>query len=247
MLKLKDNLIVIIIRFSMYWKLLFSVISLSILFSCSNGNYAPIIDLRTPSKITHGSYIVKNGESLYSIAWKHGWDYRELAVVNNIRSPYIIYPGQKIKLAIVKHPIKTSKPKKKIKKHLKQSASTKAINWQWPTRGVIIEKFLGVDSGNKGIDIQAKFGAPVAASADGVVVYAGNGLIGYGNLLIIKHNSTYLSAYAHNNKLFKEEQETVQAGEKIAEIGSTGAKSNRLHFEIRKNGKPVNPLRYLPK
>ncbi|MES4611629.1 MAG: murein hydrolase activator NlpD [Ewingella sp.] len=119
-------------------------------------------------------------------------------------------------------------------------------SWKWPTDGKIIDNFSASEGGNKGIDIAGSRGQPVLATASGRVVYAGNALRGYGNLIIIKHNDDYLSAYAHNDSMLVREQQEVQAGQKIATMGSTGTSSVRLHFEIRYKGKSVNPLRYLP-
>lgn len=127
------------------------------------------------------------------------------------------------------------------------SANSKVSGWTWPTKGRIIAKFSSAENGNKGIDIAGRRGQTVNASAGGVVVYAGNALRGYGNLVIIKHSEDYLSAYAHNEKVLVKEQQTVKAGQKIASMGSSGTSSVRLHFEIRYKGKSVNPLRYLPK
>jgi lipoprotein NlpD len=118
------------------------------------------------------------------------------------------------------------------------------IGWIWPTEGRVSSHF---SESTKGMDISGKTGQPVLASAAGKVVYSGTGLRGYGQLIIIKHNSTYLSAYAHNSKLLVKEGQTVSRGQKIAEMGNTDSKLVRLHFEIRKNGKPVDPLKHLPK
>jgi len=126
------------------------------------------------------------------------------------------------------------------------STSSPISSWRWPTDGKIIENFSGGDGGNKGIDIAGSKGQAIVATADGRVVYAGNALRGYGNLIIIKHNDDYLSAYAHNDTMLVREQQEVKAGQKIATMGSTGTSSTRLHFEIRYKGKSVNPLQYLP-
>ena len=126
------------------------------------------------------------------------------------------------------------------------STSSPISSWRWPTDGKIIENFSGTDGGNKGIDIAGSKGQAIVATADGRVVYAGNALRGYGNLIIIKHNDDYLSAYAHNDTMLVREQQEVKAGQKIATMGSTGTSSTRLHFEIRYKGKSVNPLQYLP-
>ncbi|ENM8346268.1 murein hydrolase activator NlpD [Vibrio cholerae] len=122
----------------------------------------------------------------------------------------------------------------------------KIAKWLWPTKGRVIKNFSAGDQGNKGIDIAGQRGQAVVATADGTVVYSGNALRGYGNLIIIKHNEHYLSAYAHNDQLLAKEGQTVQAGQKIATMGSSGTNSVRLHFEIRYQGKSVNPKRYLP-
>ena len=126
------------------------------------------------------------------------------------------------------------------------STSSPISTWRWPTEGKVIENFAATEGGNKGIDIAGSKGQAIVATADGRVVYAGNALRGYGNLIIIKHNDDYLSAYAHNDTMLVREQQEVKAGQKIATMGSTGTSSTRLHFEIRYKGKSVNPLRYLP-
>jgi len=126
------------------------------------------------------------------------------------------------------------------------SNSAPVSNWKWPTDGKIIDNFSSAEGGNKGIDISGSRGQAIFATANGRVVYAGNALRGYGNLIIIKHNDDYLSAYAHNDTMLVREQQEVQAGQKIATMGSTGTSSVRLHFEIRYKGKSVNPLRFLP-
>lgn len=126
------------------------------------------------------------------------------------------------------------------------STSSPISAWRWPTDGKIIENFSASEGGNKGIDIAGSKGQAIQATASGRVVYAGSALRGYGNLIIIKHNDDYLSAYAHNDTMLVREQQEVKAGQKIATMGSTGTSSTRLHFEIRYKGKSVNPLRYLP-
>lgn len=122
-----------------------------------------------------------------------------------------------------------------------------SIKWQWPTQGRVISGFSDSEGGNKGLDIAGNKGQPVKAAAAGKVVYAGNALQGYGNLIIIKHNEDFLSAYAHNDSIKVEEQDSVSAGQTIATLGSTGTNSNKLHFEIRYHGKSVDPARYLPR
>lgn len=125
--------------------------------------------------------------------------------------------------------------------------ATGPVKWQWPASGPLIGRYNDNTGLNKGIDIGGKLGQPVVAAGAGNVVYAGTGLRGYGNLVIIKHSETFLSAYAHNNRLLVKEGQGVKAGQQIAELGSSGTDREKLHFEIRRDGKPVNPLQYLPK
>ncbi|MBL8387808.1 MAG: peptidoglycan DD-metalloendopeptidase family protein [Hydrogenophaga sp.] len=125
------------------------------------------------------------------------------------------------------------------------ASSADDVAFVWPATGAVIAPF---DEGkNKGVSISGKLGDPVVAAADGRVVYAGAGLRGYGNLIILKHNNTYLTAYAHNQALLVREDQTVKQGQRIAEMGSSDADRVKLHFEVRRNGKPVDPISYLPK
>lgn len=121
------------------------------------------------------------------------------------------------------------------------------IDWRWPHGGTVIAGFSTSGKVNKGVDIAGKSGDDVKAAANGSVVYAGSGLLGYGNLIIVNHSEHYLSAYAHNRKILVQEGEDVEAGQVIAELGSTGTEKPMLHFEIRRNGNPVDPTRYLPR
>ncbi|WP_333002529.1 murein hydrolase activator NlpD [Vibrio coralliilyticus] len=141
-----------------------------------------------------------------------------------------------------------SKSKQNVNKSVSSSKpkNEKISKWLWPTKGRVIKNFSAGDQGNKGIDIAGQRGQPVTSTANGTVVYSGNALRGYGNLVIIKHNDNYLSAYAHNERLLVHEGQSVKAGQKIATMGSSGTNSVRLHFEIRYQGKSVNPKRYLP-
>ncbi len=151
-------------------------------------------------------------------------------------------------------PYKADNPKKSIEKQepVKEKKSNISIDnetmlklsFQWPIKGKIVKVFS--DASNKGIDIAGEMGQEVGAAEDGEVVYSGQGPIGYGNLLIIKHNDLFLSAYANNSQLLVTEGQTVKKGEVIAHVGRAGSDKTSLHFEIRKNGKPVNPLKFLP-
>lgn len=191
------------------------------------------------------SITVRKGDSLYALAQQYNVSTRQLASMNGLKSPYTIQPGQTLKLtASQTYRAPTASTGKTATASL--PADNRKISWQWPVRGKLITTFNSNKTGRKGIDIAGSEGTDIRAAASGKVVYSGNGLISYGNLVIIKHNRTYLSAYAHNRKLLVKEGDTIKAGQKIAELGNTGADSSRLHFEIRKNGKPVNPLKFLP-
>ena len=210
-------------------------------------------------------YIVKKGDTLYSIAWNYGFDYRELAQWNNIKSPYVIYPEQKISLVPVTETGKSGSSGKKPEKTEIGSTAARPtvadrykqekivpgenlsglVEWTWPTRGKLIK--YNTPIAKKGINIAGNIGQVINAAAGGHVVYSGSGLLGYGKLIIIKHSETYLSAYAHNNKILVREGEKIASGQKIAEMGVAGNGQAMLHFEIRKNGQPDDPLRYLPK
>ncbi|HBZ47028.1 MAG TPA: hypothetical protein DEO93_07105, partial [Stenotrophomonas sp.] len=120
------------------------------------------------------------------------------------------------------------------------------IDWRWPADGALVGRFVGADVTKQGVDIAGSSGQPVRATASGVVVYSGAGLVGFGELIIIKHNDQWLSAYGHNRKRLVNEGQSVKAGEQIAEMGRTGTTRDMLHFEIRYNGRPVDPLLYLP-
>lgn len=213
----------------------------------------------------HGYHTVLKGDTLYSIAFRHGVDYKKIARWNKIRSPYTILPGQRLKLSptgVTSKTYSTRKQTKSSKKAAKKKSSvTKAAKntkkkttvkpikhaWNWPTKGSVIRTYSTKVGGNKGIDIGGKIGQPVLAASSGKVVYSGNGLASYGNLIIIKHSEQFISAYAHNKKLFVKEGGEVKRGEKIAELGNTGTSEAKLHFEIRYLGKPVDPIKYLPK
>jgi len=230
------------------------------------GKTSPSVPVVTGSPPHSGNvHIVVKGETLYSIAFAYGEDVRTVAAWNHIRPPYTIYPNQLIHLTpppvaptprvrtVAKRAIPTTAniPTKTYSSSL-NSTKSKAINsqkisWQWPTKGKIISAYSAKDAGKKGLDIAGRSGQPIYAAAGGLVVYSGSGLRGYGQLIIIKHNDTYFSAYAHNRRLLVKEDQKVNKGQHIADMGSTESDRPLLHFEVRRDGKPVNPLRYLPK
>lgn len=220
---------------------------------------------------TAKTHTVSKGETLYSIAFLYGQDYHELARQNDIKSPYIIHEGQKLWLTSRSKPVSSKistvksrdsgntppdNPKKSDNKSKKQqykpekpvfTASNATLTWLWPSRGEITETYLSSDPTRKGINISGRIGQPVLAASAGKIVYSGSGLLGYGRLIIIKHNERFLSAYAHNRKLLVKEGAQVKQGQQVAEMGQSGTDKVILHFEIRRDGKPVDPLHYLPK
>lgn len=253
------------------------LITTVMLMSCSTHQSAPVTDKSRATIWRPKTYVVAPGDTLFSIAWRYGLKYEDLAKHNKINAPYIIRPSQVINLDLqspkqtnVKNshrpsgsiPVSTKKEKvlpgtsgvfrKENKTHRvdltnKIIAKSDAPQWRWPARGVILSSFQGNDGFNKGIDLGGKLGEPVLAAASGQVVYAGSGLRGYGKLLIIKHNETFLSAYAHNERLRVKEGDLVKVGQVIADMGSSGTDRVKLHFEIRRDGTPVDPLKYLPR
>jgi lipoprotein NlpD len=205
------------------------------------------------------NYKVKRGDTLYAIAWRYGFDFRKLARANSIPAPYTIFPGQTLALR-ESEPAKASKPKTSSTGGGKSTSSSKSKaaavketgysgktvgKWRWPTEGKVVRGYSGTV--HKGVDIDGKAGDPVRAVASGKVVYAGSGIVGYGKLLIVKHNEVYLSAYGHNRDLLVQEGDSVSAGQRIAEKGSSATNTVKLHFEIRREGKPVDPVKLLPR
>lgn len=214
------------------------------------------------------SHVVEAGDTLYGIAFRTGLNFRDIAAWNGIEDPYIIQRGQRLRLtppATRNEPLpKVAPPLPNVKPVLAKPVIpvTRApmppeskpaepvlsnVAWQWPAKGALIGRYVAGDKANQGINIAGKNGQDVVAAADGVVVYSGAGLIGYGELLIIKHSNEWISAYAHNQKRLVAEGVRVKSGQRIAEMGQTGTIRTMLHFEIRRNGKPVDPLLYLPK
>ena len=234
---------------------------------CSTPARVPIADL-TAEASRPLVRIVQPGETLYVLAWEAGIDYRVIARANGLKHPYRVVPGQRIRISTpgdqthgAPRPSKvivSTVPAKSFKgTRLKPDKGANRSNnhpangettqrtWLWPAQGKVLRRFTSREESN-GIEIGGKEGTLIRASANGKVVYAGSGLRGYGNLLILKHDNQFLSAYAHNRRLLVKENDTIAAGMEIAEMGKKDTGRPRLHFEIRKNGKPVDPLNYLP-
>lgn len=287
------------------------VAAFCLLAACGVAPRAVVIDRgpqdRSPSRQTPAAesgrtHVVQRGDTLYSIAFRHGLEYRQVAAWNAISAPYTIYPGQRLRLsapggrtaqrpatppptrpstqqggvvagtatggaspaapstgnapstgaagtqtpAPVTTPPTTAPAPVASTPRPTPPTPTGAPRWQWPTAGQVVGRFVAGDPTRQGLSIAGSAGQAVNAAADGVVVYSGSGLIGYGELVIVKHNEEFLSAYGHNRKRLVSEGEQVRAGQQIAEMGRSGAARDMLHFEIRRNGRPVDPGGFLP-
>jgi Membrane-bound metallopeptidase len=206
----------------------------------------PVVEGWQRSTAGKNAYIVQKKDTLYSIAWAFGLDYRELAKKNSLNPPYSLRCGQRIYI-VSQQPTKNNYSPKTVLFTPERTNVQSLQGWIWPARGAVIKWFDDKLGGNRGIDIRSDYGSPVLASNSGSVVYSGTGIRSYGKLIIIKHNDDYLSAYAHNAVMLVREGQKVSVGQKIATMGSDDAGKVGLHFEIRRIGKPVNPLMYLPK
>lgn len=238
---------------------------------------APVVDRKQPPRTSapapskpvpaaEGTYVVRKGDTLYSIALENGADYREVALWNRLDDPTKIRVGQvlrvtppeeqRVQVGRAKLPERgearplelpppqgrTTAPAEKAPPAPRQE--TAAAEFIWPARGKVIAGFS--EPRRKGIDIGAKLGDPVIAAAAGRVTYTGTGIPGLGKLVVIKHDSGFITVYAHNKDILVKEQQTVARGQKIAEVGSTDSDRPKLHFQIRKGSAAVDPLRYLP-
>lgn len=225
---------------------------------------APVTDKSmAPSSApsAQGTYVVKPGDTLYKIAQEHGMEVARLSQLNNITNPSQLAIGQVLRLdggtpmptsssqdtaatPIPVTPVQSTPTADSAPATTAARASdANLITWGWPAEGKIIQ---GFNSTTKGIDIEGAIGAPVVAAAEGKVMYAGNGVRGLGNLILLGHSDGFITAYAHNQSLLVKTGETVKKGAKIATVGQSDTTSPRLHFEIRRRGTPVNPLSYLP-
>ncbi|MBQ0131372.1 MAG: peptidoglycan DD-metalloendopeptidase family protein [Comamonas sp.] len=219
-----------------------------------------------------GYYTVQPGDTLIRIGLEHGHSWKDIARWSNLANPNLIEVGQVVRVVppgaeltevasgarpVVSTPIQattlppvgaapvvTAPSVTPVPSTAVKGGDASGLGFIWPASGSLIAGFN--ESTNKGLDISGKAGDPVVAAADGKVVYSGAGLRGYGHLIILKHNNTYLTAYAHNQKLLVKEDQSVKKGQKIAEMGSSDADRVKLHFEVRRQGKPVDPARYLP-
>ncbi len=262
----------------------FYLLIASLLAACATHTInAPVGDRTRRPAHNPDVHVVRQGDTLYSVAFLYGYEVEEVAGWNGLRAPYTIYKGQRLRLkpppqrAMAPAPPVTSQPKVSpsrpkprsvapsrpkpaarpqasappppvsVAKTRPPAPANRHFSWKWPAGGRLLQRYVSGSSGKKGIDIAGRSGAPVRAAAAGKVVYSGSGLAGYGRLIIIKHNKEFLSAYAHNRKLIATEGQWVKQGQVIAHMGRSGTDRVQLHFEIRRHGRPVDPLRYLPR
>lgn len=235
-----------------------AVLATAILAGCaSRTTQAPVTDMTsgTVEPAKGGTYVVKAGDTLYKIAQANNMEVAELTRLNNISDPSQLRIGQVLRLdtsgpaptlppatgtatPVPVAPVAPAEPTATAR-----ASDASLINWGWPASGKIIQSF---NANTKGIDIAGSAGDPVLAAADGKVMYAGNGVRGLGNLILLGHSNGFITAYAHNQELLVKTGEQIKKGAKIASIGQTDTTSPRLHFEVRRRGTPVNPLSYLP-
>lgn len=243
--------------------LVVSVIATMLVAGCaSRTGQAPVTDMSSGgagssgmSNAAGGTYVVRPGDTLYKIAQANGISVSELVRMNSISDPSQLRVGQVLNMggsgggsggsAVATAPVSTpAKPVTSTEPAAVAKASDAAlISWGWPASGKVIQ---GFSVNTKGIDIEGKEGDPVVAAAEGKVMYAGNGVRGLGNLILLGHSNGFITAYAHNQSLAVKTGQQVKKGERIAAIGQTDTTSPRLHFEIRRRGTPVNPMSYLP-
>ncbi|WP_290652924.1 peptidoglycan DD-metalloendopeptidase family protein [Aquisalimonas sp.] len=238
-----------------------------VLAGCAGDHLAPVSDRGPgPGGGEQSHYQVRSGDTLQAIAWNHGLDYRDLADWNDLDSPDRIRVGQRLQLQAPSgredtSPQPPSSPPPAAPAPEQPAASPPIASnepgerptgdgpeqWLWPTEGDVVKEFARDADGKQGINIDGELGQPVRAAAGGHVVYSGSGLVGYGNLVILKHRGEFLTAYGYNRRLLVEEGDEVAAGDRIAEMGNgAGNDRPRLHFELRRQGQPVDPLEYLP-
>lgn len=223
-----------------------------------------------PAPLTVQTHTVAQGDTLYSIAWRYSLDYRALAVANNLAQPYTIYPNQVLNVTIGNvsntaldsvpniPPAPAGDPALRTGERPPASVANRrtgntpsrvvqGVAWQWPVDGRVLRSFsASAATTSRGIDIGGRRGDAVYAAADGDVVYAGRGIQGQGDLIIIRHSATHLSAYSHNSNMLVSEGASIRGGDKISEVGTDPRGAELIHFEVRVDGKPVDPAQYLP-
>jgi lipoprotein NlpD len=253
-------------------RLLLSLLALGLLVAlltgCGSTGPAPVDSRDGYPPAPEGYYRIHYGDTLDAIAFRQGVDSKRLVRWNELEPPYRIYAGKLLRVAppeggaspeskgapqVAAKPQKGRKPAAAVPANpvaAKQPPSgeggRKGLRWGWPMDGRVVQTFRRGDRTRQGIRIAGRAGEPVLAAAAGRVVYSGSGLKGYGNLIIVKHNDEYLSAYGFNRRLLVEEGDRVKRGQRVAEVGQASGGEYLLHFEIRRDGTAVDPLAYLP-
>ncbi len=235
-------------------KLIAGIFLSSLLLACNyhddeSTGYATIVDINISDKYGE-NYTVKSGDSLYFIAWHFGIDYKKLAAMNNINQPYSISVGQNLRLVDTASKPNVLRSNKIVKTAVVNKSAPKKIEkilWSWPISPNTMRKDSFTGGGQRGLDIDAKANTKVKAAASGKVIYVGNGIKGMRNLVIIKHNNDFITAYGNNKILYIKEGQNIRGGQLISMLGDFSKNKTHLHFEMRKHGKPVNPIKYLPK
>ena len=227
-----------------------ALLLLAVVAGCSGPAVVPVSDL-TAVRTTDSIRVVRSGDSLYTIAWEAGLDYRDVALWNSLEPPYRLKAGQELYLggdlaSAQGRSVTRAVVEPEVVPLVTEDTVVQTQSIESSTASKLILRF-DPDGGSNGIDIAGSDGSPVRAAAEGKVIYAGTGLRGYGLLIIVKHDQTFLSAYAHNRAVTINEGDSVHSGQIIAQMGQSGTDTVRLHFEIRRDGQPVDPLRYLPK
>lgn len=233
-----------------------------LLTGCASGGPAPVDD-RTSARAAAGAgyHVVQRGDTLYSIAWRYGRDWRDLAARNRIPEPYVIKPGDRLYLegtapraVAASRPQPTAAPRQQPAATPRPTPSPRPVpaaaelTWAWPVDGEVVRAFsAGGARPNQGLDMRGREGSVLQASAAGEVVYAGSGLRGFGQLVIVKHDEHWLSAYAHNSPTLVREGQRVSLGDRLAVLDGSGERSRIVHFEIRRQGSPVDPVSILPR
>lgn len=244
---------------------------LAILLSACAGNVIAPVESKT---VEPDVYVVSRGDTLHAIAWRFGVDYLRIAHLNRLANPDLIFPGQRLRIPQpARRPLAAAPPPPPVPAppvtpvpppaapvavaavpHPQPAALPATVEerkadgmiWRWPTQGRVVRGFEPDVPGRKGIQIGGRLGQAVLAASRGEVVYSGSGLPGYGRLIILKHSNSLLSAYGFLGNILVKEGDVVEIGQPIAEMGASSESRPALHFEIRLNGEPINPLRYLP-
>ncbi|MEA3277037.1 MAG: peptidoglycan DD-metalloendopeptidase family protein [Pseudomonadota bacterium] len=239
------------------------------LSGCGSTGPAPVDSRDAYGPAPSGYYRIRNGDTLYAIAFRRGVDFRNLASWNGIQSPYRIYAGKLLRVEPPEGTVRAAQGSGRPTPSSTSIASSGAtgakrsqgttqpskpppekavsgLRWTWPLKGKVVQTYRRGDRTRQGVRIAGRAGQRVTAAEGGTVVYSGSGLKGYGNLIILKHNDKYLSAYGFNRRLLVKEGERVKRGQSVAEVGQASGGEYLLHFEIRKNGVANDPLRYLP-